>query len=187
MKIATRKLMTLSLANKQATVLEVLACVVLNVANNRSEIGYNLKTPLCSFNIISVRKRFSLNERLDNEFGSILKFNWQSAPAAVCVRACTKGKGFAGVIKKHGFSGLRSSHGVSLAHRSCGAIGARQDPGKVWKGKKMAGRMGGTSVTIRGLRVARYDSFTEKLMLYGSVPGNVKGSVIVNDNINNSQ
>lgn len=101
---------------------------------------------------------------------------------AVSASAYSKGKGFAGVIKRHGFAGLRQSHGVSLAHRSCGAIGARQDPGRVWKGTKMAGRMGGVKVTVKNLRIARYDSFACKVLLCGSVPGCAGSSVMVSAN-----
>ncbi|XXM93268.1 MAG: 50S ribosomal protein L3 [Candidatus Hodgkinia cicadicola] len=179
MKTAARKLIMMTTANKSCTLLEALACIVLCCINNTFELGYNLNTPLYKFSFIKVRKRFSLHTRLDNEFGSVLSADWLLNVNAVCVQARSKGKGFAGVIKRHGFSGLRQSHGVSLAHRACGAIGARQDPGKVWKGTKMAGRLGGGRTTIKNVRVAQYNVFTCRVLVYGSVPGGTKSDVII--------
>lgn len=90
----------------------------------------------------------------------------------VSLIAKSKGKGFAGVMKRHGFSGLRATHGVSLSHRSAGSIGARQDPGRVWKGKKMAGRMGNKRLTIKNIKIAKVNLFTGTVVVYGPVPGN---------------
>ncbi|XXN19703.1 MAG: 50S ribosomal protein L3 [Candidatus Hodgkinia cicadicola] len=177
--LMTRKLTTITLDNKSCTVLEVLACVVLSTSNDRFELGYNLRTLLCDFTLISVHKRFSLTTNIENEFGSVFIANWILNAHTVNVSACSKGKGFAGVIKRHNFSGLTQSHGVSLSHRSCGAIGARQDPGKVWRGKKMAGRMGGAKVTIKNLKLKRYDQFSCRILLWGSVPGSNKLGVMV--------
>ncbi|MFP3038277.1 MAG: large ribosomal subunit protein uL3 [Candidatus Hodgkinia cicadicola] len=101
----------------------------------------------------------------------MLDFSWFEVVKNVDVSTRTKGKGFAGVMKRYGFRGLCSSHGVSLAHRSCGSIGARQDPGRVWKGKKMAGRLGFNIVTVRNVKVAQFSPFTQCLLLYGSIPG----------------
>ena len=89
----------------------------------------------------------------------------------------TIGKGFAGVMKRHGFAGLRASHGVSLAHRSQGSTGMCQDPGKVWKGKKMAGHMGCDQVTIQNLEVVMTDADRNLIIVKGAVPGH-KGSTI---------
>ena len=89
------------------------------------------------------------------------------------------GKGFAGAMKRHGFAGLRASHGVSISHRSHGSTGNSQDPGKVWKGKKMAGHMGAESVTTQGLEVVRVDLERNLLLIKGAVPGAPGGDVVV--------
>ncbi|XXN13740.1 MAG: 50S ribosomal protein L3 [Candidatus Hodgkinia cicadicola] len=181
MKIIMRKLASVTVSGKLCTVLEALACVVLDKTYNSITIGYNPKTILSSFGFVKVSKQFRFNSRLqlNNEFGSVLQPDWLPILKKAHANALTKGKGFAGVIKRHGFSGLRKSHGVSLAHRACGAIGARQDPGRVWKGQKMAGRMGGTRVTVKNLKLLRYDAFACKLLLFGGVPGATKSSVVI--------
>jgi len=91
------------------------------------------------------------------------------------------GKGFAGVIKRHHFSGLRATHGVSLSHRSHGSTGQCQYPGKVFKGKKMAGHMGAERVTAQNLTVVRTDDAEGLLMVRGAVPGARNGWVLVKD------
>lgn len=99
----------------------------------------------------------------------------------VDVRGIGTGKGFQGAMKRWGFKGLPASHGVSLAHRSLGSCGARKDPSKVWKGKKMAGRMGGKNVTIRNLRI--FEIWPEKslLLVAGAIPGKPGTQIRVRD------
>mmetsp|Transcript_20716 Transcript_20716/g.30795 ORF Transcript_20716/g.30795 Transcript_20716/m.30795 type:complete len:422 (+) Transcript_20716:44-1309(+) len=89
----------------------------------------------------------------------------------VDVQATTIGKGFQGGMKRWGFAGLHASHGVSRAHRALGATGACQDPGRVWKGKKMAGRMGGKKRTVKNLRVWRITPILDLVWVFGAVPG----------------
>ena len=101
----------------------------------------------------------------------------------VDVIGTTKGKGFAGGMKRHGFSGLRASHGVSINHRSLGSTGQCQDPGKVFKGKKMAGQMGDVQVTQQNLEVISTDVERGLIMLKGSVPGSKGGYIMVRDAI----
>ena len=91
------------------------------------------------------------------------------------------GKGFAGAMKRHNFGGLRASHGVSISHRSHGSTGQCQDPGKVFKGKKMAGHMGAARVTTQNLQVVRTDSDRGLIMVKGAVPGSKGGWVTVKD------
>ncbi len=91
------------------------------------------------------------------------------------------GKGFAGAMKRHGFGGLRASHGVSISHRSHGSTGQCQDPGKVFKGKKMAGQMGATRVTTQNLRVVKTDVERGLILVRGAVPGSKGGWVFVKD------
>ena len=91
------------------------------------------------------------------------------------------GKGFAGVMKRHNFGGLRATHGVSVSHRSHGSTGQRQDPGKVFKGKKMAGHMGDVRVTTQNLQVVRTDAERGLILVRGAVPGAKGGWVLVRD------
>ena len=99
----------------------------------------------------------------------------------VDVAGTSIGKGFAGVMKRHNFGGLRASHGVSVSHRSHGSVGQCQDPGKIFKGKKMAGHMGTVRVTTQNLEVVRTDSARGLIMVKGAVPGSKGGWVTVKD------
>lgn len=89
----------------------------------------------------------------------------------VDIAGISTGKGFAGAMKRHGFAGLRATHGVSLSHRSHGSTGQRQDPGKVFKGKKMAGHMGATRITTQNLEVVAIDAEDNLILVKGAVPG----------------
>jgi len=121
------------------------------------------------------------NYKEGNEFGIELfkdiKF--------VDVRAKTIGKGFAGPMKRHNFSGLRATHGVSVSHRSHGSTGQRQDPGKVFKGKKMAGHMGDKVRTIQNIEIVKTDSENNLLYLKGSIPGSKNSEVIIKKAVKN--
>ena len=97
----------------------------------------------------------------------------------VDVRSKTIGKGFAGAMKRHNFSGLRATHGVSVSHRSHGSTGQRQDPGKVFKGKKMAGHMGDKLRTIQNIEIIKSDLENSLLYLKGSIPGSKNTEVLV--------
>jgi large subunit ribosomal protein L3 len=99
----------------------------------------------------------------------------------VDVTGTTIGKGFAGVMKRWNFSGLRATHGVSVSHRSHGSTGQRQDPGKVFKGKKMAGHLGSERVTTQNLKVVKTDVERGLILVEGSVPGSAGGWIIVKD------
>ena len=99
----------------------------------------------------------------------------------VDVSGTSIGKGFAGAMKRHNFGGLRASHGVSISHRSHGSTGQCQDPGKVFKGKKMAGHMGAVKVTTQNLQVVKTDADRGIIMIKGAVPGSKGGWVTVKD------
>ena len=101
----------------------------------------------------------------------------------VDVRSKTIGKGFAGVMKKYNFGGLRASHGVSVSHRSHGSTGQRQDPGKVFKGKKMAGHMGDKFRTMLNLEIVKSDLENSLLYVKGSVPGSKNSTILVRQSI----
>ena len=123
------------------------------------------------------------NYKEGNEFGieifNDIKF--------VDVKSKTIGKGFAGAMKRHNFSGLRATHGVSVSHRSHGSTGQRQDPGKVFKGKKMAGHMGNKLRTIQNIEIIKSDIENELLYLKGSIPGSKNTEVLVKKAIKNIQ
>ena len=101
------------------------------------------------------------------------------------VKSKTIGKGFAGVMKRWNFRGLRASHGVSVSHRSHGSTGQRQDPGKVFKGKKMAGHMGDKLRTMLNLEIVKSDPENNLIYVKGSIPGSKNSTVILRESIKN--
>ena len=123
------------------------------------------------------------NYKEGNEFGLEI-FN---ETKFVDIKSKTIGKGFAGVMKRHNFSGLRATHGVSVSHRSHGSTGQRQDPGKVFKGKKMAGHMGDKLRTMQNIEIIKSDIENDLLYLKGSIPGSKNTEVLVKKAIKNVQ
>ena len=103
----------------------------------------------------------------------------------VDIRSKTIGKGFAGAMKRHNFAGLRATHGVSISHRSHGSTGQRQDPGKVFKNKKMAGHMGDKIRTIQNIEIIKSDVDNNLLYLKGSIPGSKNIEVLVKKSVKN--
>ena len=118
-------------------------------------------------NLIEVGEEFSANHYFEGQY--------------VDVSGTSIGKGFAGAMKRHNFGGLRATHGVSISHRSHGSTGQCQDPGKVFKGKKMAGHMGAAKVTTQNLQVVRTDADRGLIMVKGAVPGSKGGWVTIKD------
>lgn len=118
-------------------------------------------------NLIEVGAEITANHFVEGQF--------------VDVTGTSKGKGFAGAMKRWNFGGLRASHGVSVSHRSHGSTGQRQDPGKVFKGKKMAGHLGDERVTSQNLIVVKTDVDRGLLMIRGAVPGSKGGWVLIRD------
>ena len=190
-------------AVKNVTLLKVDECVVSNVKTLEKD-GYN------AIQIVSIdtkkdinkinkaqRKIFTKNDispkkvikefRVDNdnllEVGTILNVNHFQKDQFVDVSGFSIGKGFAGVMKRHNFGGLRASHGVSISHRSHGSTGQNQDPGRVFKGKKMAGRMGYKKVTKQNLKVIEIDEKNQLLIINGSVPGKKNSIVLLKDSV----
>ena len=121
------------------------------------------------------------NYKEGNEFGleifNDIKF--------VDVKSKTIGKGFAGAMKRHNFGGLRASHGVSISHRSHGSTGQRQDPGRVFKGKKMAGHMGDKIRTMQNIEIIKSDKDNNLLYLKGSIPGAKNAEVVIKKAVKN--
>lgn len=144
---------------------------------NKSQVGFFNKKSTALFKKVKQSKikkgsEFKLNDVI--AIDSVLKEG-----DLVSVSGITMGKGFAGVMKRHNFAGLEASHGVSVSHRSHGSTGQRQDPGKVFKGKKMAGHMGVDKITVKNLQVLVIDREKSVLGIKGAIPGNTGGDVIV--------
>ncbi len=185
------------------TVLKVDECIVSNIKtlekdgyssiqvvsiNGKSDIKKRKKPQQKLFaNIKSdpkkVIKEFRIDPENKLEIGTKLNVSHFKKDQYVDVTSKSIGKGFAGAMKRHNFGGLRASHGVSVSHRSHGSTGQNQDPGKVFKGKKMAGHMGSKQVTKQNLKVIDVDEENKILIINGSVPGRKNSVVFVNDSV----
>ena len=189
--------------NIHVTVLKVDDCIVANVKTLDKD-GYNavqltsietgkdisnIKKPQRKiFSSIKINPRKILKEfKVDDdnilEVGSKLNVDHFKVNQFIDVSSISIGKGFAGVMKRHNFGGLRASHGVSISHRSHGSTGQNQDPGRVFKGKKMAGRMGNSKVTKQNLKVIEIDITNNLLIVKGSVPGKKNSVIYLKDSV----
>jgi large subunit ribosomal protein L3 len=126
-------------------------------------------------------KEFRVDEDMLVEEGKIFSINHFSVGQKIDVSGVSHGKGFSGGMKRHNFAGLEATHGVSISHRSHGSTGNSQDPGKVWKGKKMAGQYGNVNKTIQNLTVLQVNDVDDLLYIKGSVPGPKNGYLTVRD------
>ncbi|MEM8792546.1 MAG: 50S ribosomal protein L3 [Pseudomonadota bacterium] len=134
-----------------------------NVAPKRKVVEFRVAPE----NMINVGEEITADHYFEGQF--------------VDISGTSIGKGFAGAMKRHNFGGLRASHGVSISHRSHGSTGQCQDPGRVFKGKKMAGHMGSVRVTTQNLQVMKTDAERGIIMIKGSVPGSKGGWVTIKD------
>ena len=185
------------------TLLKVEDCIVSKVKTIDKD-GYNAiqlasidldkdikkvkKSQRKNFSSINLKPKKILKEfRVDDnnllEVGTTLNVTHFSADQYVDATSKSIGKGFAGVMKRHNFGGLRASHGVSISHRSHGSTGQNQDPGRVFKGKKMAGRMGGKKVTKQNLKIINVDEQNQLLVVKGSVPGKKNSIIFLKDSV----
>ncbi len=130
-------------------------------------------------------KEFKVNDLEKFKEGNELGIEIFKDVKFVDVKSKTIGKGFAGVMKRHNFGGLRASHGVSVSHRSHGSTGQRQDPGKVFKGKKMAGHMGDKLRTIQNIEIIKTDVDNNLIYLKGSIPGAKNSEVMIKKSVKN--
>lgn len=149
---------------------------------NKAEAGHYAKVKVAPGKSL-VEFRLADGETVDVQPGAELKVDMFAAGQIVDVTGTTTGKGYAGVMKRHNFGGLPASHGVSVSHRSPGSIGQRQTPGRVFPGKRMAGRMGNARRTIENLQVVRVDAERNLLLIRGAVPGAPGGQVIVRPSV----
>ena len=178
-----------------ATVLDYNTCTVVG---NRTEEkdGYTAnilgflkpkklnKPQLKDFNKKNIEPKRIIKEERLNSAEDLLEVGSEVSPKfnvgdKVCVQSKSTGKGFAGAMKRHNFSGMRASHGVSISHRAHGSTGQNQNPGKVFKGKKMAGHLGDEVTTTKNLEVLLVDTEKKLILLKGSVPGKNKSVVRV--------
>ncbi|WP_323040394.1 50S ribosomal protein L3 [Gemmobacter sp.] len=134
-------------------------------------------------NVAPKRKLAEFRVTADNliDVGAEISAEHYVAGQFVDIAGTSIGKGFAGAMKRHNFGGLRASHGVSISHRSHGSTGQCQDPGKVFKGKKMAGHMGAVRVTTQNLQVVKTDAERGLILVKGAVPGSRGGWVTIKD------
>jgi large subunit ribosomal protein L3 len=132
-----------------------------------------------------VLKEFRVKKLDDYKEGNELGLEIFKDVKFVDIRSTTIGKGFAGVMKRHNFAGLRATHGVSVSHRSHGSTGQRQDPGKVFKNKKMAGHMGNKLRTIQNIEIIKSDNENDLLYLKGSIPGSKNTEVLIKKSVKN--
>ena len=130
-----------------------------------------------------ILKEFRVDEDMLVEEGRIFSINHFSVGQKIDVSGVSHGKGFSGGMKRHNFAGLEATHGVSISHRSHGSTGNSQDPGRVWKGKKMAGQYGNVNKTIQNLTVLDINDADDLLYVKGSVPGPKNGYLMVRDAI----
>jgi large subunit ribosomal protein L3 len=129
--------------------------------------------------LLRILREFSADTPDEHSVGEIINVELFQAGQKVDIAGTSKGRGFAGVVKRHGFRGGPKTHGQSDRHRAPGSIGAGTTPGRVWKGQKMAGRMGGKRVTVQNLEVVEVVADKNLLLVRGSVPGARNGLVYI--------
>ena len=192
--------------NTHVTILKVDECIVSKIKTTEKD-GYNAvqiasietgkdishvnKPQRKLFSSIKIKPKKILKEfRVDRDnildVGTKLNADHFKVDQFIDASSYSIGKGFAGVMKRHNFGGLRASHGVSISHRSHGSTGQNQDPGRVFKGKKMAGRMGHTKVTKQNLKIIEVDNVNNILIVKGSVPGKKNSVIFLKDAIKRS-
>ena len=192
--------------NTHVTILKIDECVVTNTKTTDKD-GYNavqlasietnkdisnIKKPQrkifssIKLNPKKILKEFKVDDENILEVGTKLNANHFKVNQFIDASSISIGKGFAGVMKRHNFGGLRASHGVSISHRSHGSTGQNQDPGRVFKGKKMAGRMGNRRVTKQNLKIVEIDNNNNLLIVKGSIPGKKNSIIYLKDSVKKS-
>ena len=192
--------------SSHVTILKVDDCIVSNVKtfekhgytavqlssiDTKKDLNKINKPQRKNFSSINLEpKKITKEFRVDNsnllEIGTKLNVNHFKINQFIDASSFSTGKGFAGVMKRHNFGGLRASHGVSISHRSHGSTGQNQDPGRVFKGKKMAGRMGFKKVTKQNLKILEVDEANNLLIVKGSIPGKKNSIIFIKDSVKRS-
>lgn len=159
------------------------AVVIGSTIKKASKVSKSMKKVFANAKVEprKILKEFRVSSDNMLEIGSELKATHFSPGQYIDVSGKSIGKGFAGVMKRHNFRGLEETHGVSISHRSHGSTGQCQDPGKVFKGKKMAGHLGDAKVTVQNLRVIEVDAEKGIVVVNGSVPGPKGKYVLIKD------
>ena len=189
------------------TLVKVADCIVLDI-KTKEKNGYNAiqissiednlklknvnkaqKKLFTKININPKRhlKEFRIDENNFIEIGKKINASHFQKGQSVDITGTSIGKGFAGSMKRHNFSGGRASHGASVSHRSHGSTGNSQDPGRVFKGKKMAGHMGARKVTKQNLKIIEIDDKNKLLVIKGSIPGKRNSIVLIKDTVKNKR
>ena len=189
------------------TLVKVEDCIVLDI-KTKEKNGYNAiqissiednlklknvnkaqKKIFTKININPKRrlKEFRIDENNFIEIGKKINASHFQKGQSVDITGTSIGKGFAGSMKRHNFSGGRASHGASVSHRSHGSTGNSQDPGRVFKGKKMAGHMGARKVTKQNLKIIEIDDKNKLLIIKGSIPGKRNSIVLIKDTVKNKR
>lgn len=144
----------------------------------------NFKNKTLKNNLKYIKEyKIDQSKEINYNIGDELSSNFFSINENIIITGTSKGKGFAGVIKRHNFNSQRATHGNSLSHRVPGSIGQCQDPGKVFKGKKMAGHLGVNKVTIKNIKIIDICKDLETIIIKGSIPGCNGSKVIIKKNI----
>ncbi len=179
---------------RPVTVIEAGPCVVTQIRNQDKDgydavqLGYGIARKLnkpeqghvkASGHQVKTLREVKAETYDDIEVGQVFKADTFTEGEIVDVTGTSKGRGFQGGMKRHGFSGQQKTHGQSDRWRAPGSIGSSATPGRVMKGKKMAGQMGNVRVTVQNLKVLRIDSERNLLLVEGSVPGPNKGTLLI--------
>ena len=193
--------------NTHVTVLKIDECTVSNIKTSDKD-GYNAvqlvsvetgkdishinKAQRKLFSSIQttpkkIIKEFRVDDENILEIGTKINVDHFKVDQFIDATSHSIGKGFAGVMKRHNFGGLRASHGVSISHRSHGSTGQNQDPGRVFKGKKMAGRMGNRKVTKQNLKIVGIDEENKLIIVKGSIPGKKNSIIFLKDSVKGSK
>jgi len=176
------------------TEIEAGPCIIAQVKTIEKE-GYNAvqlayqtakkltrpeKKHLGDLGMFKHLREFRVDDLGDTEVGQVVNTGIFQVNDIVNITGTSKGRGFAGVVKRHGFHGGPKTHGQSDRHRAPGSVGAGTSPGRVFKGKRMAGHMGNARVTVQNLKVVAIDTDKNTLMIKGAVPGSKNGLLLIN-------
>jgi len=195
-KIGMTRLFDAAGINIPVTIIEAGPCPIVQIKTNDKhgysafQLGFmqnkNANKPISGHfkkngigKTFKVLKEFKANNTNDNFSGKEVTVNTFSIGDRVIITGKSKGKGFAGHMKRHNFSGGRASHGKNSVMRKAGSVGAGTWPGRVWKGTRMAGRMGGDNVRVSNLKVVRIDNENNLLFVKGAVPGAAKSIIYI--------